>query len=479
MADESQIARLIQEAKAGIKPPMDLQTFCFGAQLSFVMDKARFKAACCSRRAGKTMGIAAYLLATALAFAGTASLYLTLTRLQAKRIIWEPLKEINETYGLGADPHETELTLRFPNGSVIYLSGAKDREEVKKYLGFPLKLVAIDEAQSFRAYIKELIDDTLAPAMFDYAGTIAVIGTPGPVPTGYFYDLTKNEAWSRFAWTMLDNPHLKRKSGIDPMALILEECKRRGISIDHPSIQRHCFGRWVNDSEARVILWSEKNDYGALPGGLWSHVLGVDIGYDDADAIAALGWSDKASGVYLKKETIKTKQGITELAGAIREGIEEFSPIAVIMDTGGLGKKIAAELINRFHLPITAAHKADKSAGYELLNDALRTERFFAKKESQFAHDSMLLEKDRDKSNGDKLVVSDAFHSDICDAVLYPFRWALDYLKIAPGPPAPKEGSAAWALEEAKRLEEAAELAYLEEMREKSDPYGMGEGWAS
>lgn len=465
------------------KPELDTGSCCFKEQIAFLEDQHRFKAACCSRRAGKTIVCAYHLIETALKNPGTACLYLTLTRLQAKRIVWEPLKEIAERFSLEVIFNETELTLKFSNRSVIYLSGANDKEEVKKYLGFPLKLVYIDESQSFRPYLRELVDDVLAPTLFDYAGTLCLIGTPGPVPVGYFHDITKSEKWGNHSWTMLQNPYLKEKSGREPMDLIQEECDRRGITIDDPSIQRQCFGKWVNDSDARVFKWDEANHFDVVPvADKWQYVFGVDLGYDDADAVAIIGWHPGSSAAYLIAENVMRKQGISELAETVRKLVKLYDPNSIVVDTGGLGKKIAEELTTRFQLPVKAAEKSDKFTHIELVNDALRTKRLWAKRSSQFAQDSFLLEWDQDKSNGDRKVVSEAFHSDICDALLYAYREASHWLYEDAPKPRPKYGTKEWAEEEARCMEAAAERQVELEEAKRADPYyvdfGEADGWS-
>lgn len=451
--------------------PFNLAKFCFAEQHAFINDDRRYKAACCSRRAGKTTGCAGYLLNTAIKSPGVACLYLTLTRLQAKRIIWEPLKEICEVHSIPAVFNETELTVRLPNKSVIYLSGAKDKEEVKKYLGFPLKLVVIDESQSFRSYLRELVDDVIAPTLFDWAGTLAMIGVPGPVPVGYFYEVTQSKQWANYAWTMMHNPFLKAKSGREPMELIQEECMRRGIPLDHPSIQRQCFGRWVNDSNARVFKWEEKNHFDHVPlADGWDYIIGVDLGYADADAVAVIGWSSGLPAAYLVEEIVTPKQGITPLVAQITKMITKYKPLSVVMDTGGLGKKIAEEMIVRHGLPIKTAQKADKYSHIELVNDALSTMRLYARRDSRFAEDSWLMEWDRDKSSGDKLVVSDAFHSDICDAVLYAFREAMHWIKVPSLPKSPSPNTPEWMVAEMERMEELA-LKRMERAQEQDEQW--------
>ena len=103
---------------------------------------------------------------------------------------------------------------------------------------------------------------------------------------------------------MLDNPWLRKKSGKSPKALIEQDCKRKGVSIDDPTIRRECYGEWLEDSNSLVVRYNAKlNHYEDLPV-LTNFVLGVDIGHDDADAIACIGWSDGSPNAYLVEESI-------------------------------------------------------------------------------------------------------------------------------------------------------------------------------
>ena len=101
------------------KPLFSIEEYCFEEQQKFIRDKAKFKTAVCSRRAGKTEACAADLLDTALKFDNVVCLYITLKRTNAKKIIWPILLKINREKNLGGHPNETDLSLKFPNGSVI------------------------------------------------------------------------------------------------------------------------------------------------------------------------------------------------------------------------------------------------------------------------------------------------------------------------------------------------------------------------
>lgn len=415
------------------RPKFSVEQFCFGKQKDFVLDKSDFSTAICSRRAGKTLACIADMVSTALSRERVNCLYLTLNRLSAKRIIWPDLIRINRDYGLNAKINESELTLTFPNESVIYISGASDSAEIEKYRGMALILCYIDECQSFKGYIEPLIEDVISKCLIDYRGRLRLIGTPGPVPAGYFYNQTQNLSYSHHHWTMFDNPWLPVKSGLSHAELLQRELERKGVSQDDPSIQRECFGRWAFDPDALVFKYSEAiNDYRQLPSvhGSFNYVIGVDLGFDDSDAMAVLGWHKDNPQLFLVEEIVRDKQGVTELAGQLKTLVERYNPDRIVMDTGGLGKKIAEEVTRRFGIHVQAAEKARKFEFIELLNDAMRTRKFMAKRESQFAQDCKLIEWDKDDPNPDKLKIKDTFHSDICDAVLYAFReayhWAFE-----------------------------------------------------
>ena len=416
------------------------------------------------------MSGAVYLISEALARPEVVCLYVTLSRLNAKRIIWGDLLKINREFNLGGKVNETELTIRFPNNSVIYLSGAKDTSEVEKFRGVPnLVLVLIDEAQAFRSYIESMVDDVLAKTLYDYNGTLCCLGTPSAVPSGYFYDVAHNDKWSHHMWTMFQNPHLERKSGKTAMQLVQQDCERMGVTLKDARIQRECYGLWTTDFESLVFKYNkELNDYRELPDAVSNFTIGIDLGYSDADALAVIGWAPNQKQAYLVEEIVKNKQGISELANQINHLIDKYNPLSVVMDTGGIGAKVAEEMRRRYSLPVKAAEKTRKFEFIEILNDAMRTRKFFAKQNSVFAQDCNLLQWDRDKSNGDKLIVDDSFHSDACDAVLYAFRESLHWLEVEKLPEI-KKGTQEWLKKEEENIIVELENRHTNQ-KDESDP---------
>lgn len=459
--NRSVLEALLQKSSKTFK----IEEFCFKEQISFIQDSAPFATGCCGRRSGKTISCAADLTQESESNPGRVNLYITLSRANGKKLIWPELLEINRHFNIGAVPNEADLSLTYPNGSIVYVTGAKDKTEIEKFRGLPLNKVYVDESQAFRSYIQELIDDVISKALYDYDGKLRLIGTPGPIPVGYFYDACHSSEWSHHSWNMFQNPWIEKKSGKTPQTLLEQELKRRGITIDHPSIRREVFGEWVIDSNSLVFQYNKEiNDYESIPEvpHKWEYVIGVDVGFDDADAIAVIGWNEKIRESYLVEEIVKKKQGITELAQEIERLIKLYDPRKVVMDTGGLGKKIAEEIRKRYSIPIHAAEKTRKFEYIEILNDAMRTKKFFAKHKGQFAQDSMLVEWDRDSSQPK---VSDTYHSDICDAVLYGFRESMHWT-FEPEVIKPKFGTPEWFQKEVDEMEEAVQKQLRDEKEE-------------
>lgn len=436
-------------------------------QYEAIIDPAPYSTEVTTRRAGKTTGRAADHIDTALRHARTNSLYVTLTRSNAKKIFFPIVNEINMKYHLGAEPNISDLCFRYPNGAMIYLAGVNDQMAIHNFRGMKFKLVTIDEPQSMRSYIEELINDVLGPALIDEDGRLRLSGTPGPIPAGYFYDICKSDKWRHHFFTMFENPFLD-----NPEKRLKMELERRGVTVDDPSIQREFFGQWVVDQDSLVIKYLEKAHFEDLPKAKWEHILSVDFGFEDADALAVIAFSHALPDAYLREELVKKKQGITEIAHQIQKMVEIYKPLKIVGDFGGLGKKIAEELRRRFSIPIVAADKNRKYEYIELLNDAIRTGRFRAKSNSLFAQDANLLEWEIDYES-QKRVVSDRFHSDIIDAVLYGFRESLHYL-FEPAVERAKPGSLEQLAEqEAEHIRHAEEAWQAEKGEEAfwSDPF--------
>lgn len=449
------------------------RALAFGPQLAFIASKAKRKVARCSRRAGKTTGIAIGLLEAAIRPPFANQVYVTISLKNAKRLVWPVIKRLNDHYQLGGVANDTEGFIRFPglpNEPHIFLGGAKDRGEIEKLRGYEggAKRAVIDEAQAMRTVLlQELIDDVLEPALFDHDGELDVIGTPGPVRAGYFYEIDVGrhaDAWEHYRWTLRENPYLERKSGKAPEVILAELRQRRGWTEDNPTYRREYLGEWVDDAGALVLHYDgHRNGYDVVPQ-LDSYVIGVDIGLDDADAIAVLGWSKDGPDLYLVEEHVRRGATVSDLAERLGAFIAKYKPIKVVADFGGLGKKIGEELTRRWGLVVEAAEKQRKVEHVALLDDALITGRFKARPDSTFAGDCALVQWDSDARARGIQRIADEPHSDIADAVLYAYRTAGHHWHRAPEPEPTLDEADKWEQAEAERVAERAQRPWWESM---------------
>lgn len=455
--------RAAESERAAAVPAFDLEKYLFDKQYSFVNDKSQYKTAVCSRRSGKTESCAADLVFTCVDTPRVNCLYITLTRVSAKKIIWRTIKEIIKLFQIPTIKiNEQALEIEFTNGSMLYVSGAKDASEIERFRGMSLKKVYIDECQSFRSYIKELVDDIIVPATWDVAGSVCLIGTPGPVPAGFFYDASHSSAWSNHKWTIFDNIFIEKKAGKTVAEILKAERDRKGITENDPTYMREALGQWVEDENALVFKFNKNiNLYGSPPTGRMIYILGLDIGWHDADAIAVLGYNYQDGKVYLVEEDIKSKQTITDVIAKVKYYQDKYQPVKMVMDGGGLGKKIQEEIRQRHGINMEVAEKHRKFEFIELMNDDLRTGKMKVFKGSRFEQDCSLVTWDR--SNPDKLAVSDIYHTDIGDAVLYAWRHCKHYIEAEGAVRSPNKNTQAYMDELEAKEAEAMELKKTQE----------------
>jgi hypothetical protein len=450
---------LVEEAHRRIGGVAKMVRESFEPQQRFILDSAKFQSACCSRRAGKTEGLAIKLLRSAKRHDRTNALYLALTRGSAKRILWPTLKQRNSDYSLGGSANEADLSMRFENGSTIYLAGAVDAAAVERLRGMAFKLCVLDEAQGYGRLLEPLIDDVLMPTLIDYDGSLVLAGTPGPAPIGYYYESTRSDRYSKHRWTMAENPWILAKSKKTFAQHLAAELERRGVTSDDPGIQRELFGAWVVDSDALVIAYdAQRNGYAELPNAQrWQYVIGGDIGLRDSDALAVLGFCEGSPNTWLVEESVHGSQIIDELEQDLIRLYRKYDPISVVFDAGALGAKIVETMKAHTLIPIEAAVKLGKLGHIADLNSALRKGQFLARSDSRFALDASVLEWDR--SNPEKPAISDTHHSDIIDAVIYGYTKSLGYLERF------TEVKKVKTLQEQLDAEDEADIACMREAR--------------
>lgn len=358
---------------------------CFKQQYDFVADRHRYKAALCPRRSGKTFACTSQLCYTALTRPGSNLVYLALTKGQARANMWPYLKQFAQQFELNLRFHETYLTATFPNGSKITLSGAETRAEIEKLRGSSYDLVVIDECKSFEGTVlEELLWQVINPALSDRLGSLVMIGTPGNILAGPFYESTRPEAdlrddtWSSHFWHIRDNvamPHIWKEA--------LAWKAQRNIPDNDPVWLREHMGEWCPSESLMVYrlvpdaLWDADGDgpHGLPKGHDWKYLLGMDIGFRDDTAISVLAYADTHPNLYQVhdwKEPGLTIDGIERAVKRTQDKFGEFE--AMVADKGALGMTIVESLIERGY-PFIAAQKREKYDHIELLNTEMASGR--------------------------------------------------------------------------------------------------------
>lgn len=451
---EKELAR--REAAKQSRPIVDDENY--DKQNAFVNDTSKFIVAQCSRRAGKSNGLAKRFLKTMEKYPNCTCIYLAMTRDSAKSILWPALLDLNEKYNIKLRFIESKLEVYHPNGSRVKLYGADMKNVIRRLRGQKSPGIGVDEGQDFGNHLQYLVDDILTPMMVDFEDSwLAVVGTPGPVPQGYFFDITEGRkyGYNYHAWTLFENPFLP-----NPQKFLDNLKKKREWNNDNPTLQREWLNRWVLDVQSLWIQYDEgKCNYETLPNpikGEWSFILGIDIGYKDADALAVLGWNTLLPDTYLIEECVTKRQDITALVEQVNLLSKKYSFSKMVIDQGGLGLKVAEEIRRRHHIPVIGAEKQQKQQTVMFFNDAMRRGVFKAQRNSQFVKDSYLIQIDWDKTTPDKIVIKKQPHSDVIDAVIYAFKESPAFTYQKPTP-LPKPGTKAAGDVEAARLEQLAE----------------------
>lgn len=441
----------------------------FPEQRAFVADESRRIACDTARRGGKTNGLAAKLVISALRHPGAnvISTYTHITRLKAKHQIWGPLKALCRRFGLRARPNESELRLTFPNGHAIQLFGADKQQEVEKQRGDKLALACIDEASTFDDWLNYFIDEIVEPATMDLDGQIVLAGTPANHCSGLLFDavhgINGQQGWAHHQWTALENPHIKDAAGF--MRRLLE---KRGWAPDHPTFLREYKGRWVRTLDAVIYPYDEDlNALAALPDYRWRKVLGIDLGANEKKPHTAFViWFShpEHQHAYMMHAHKTTAMTPSELAEEYRELEGTFGRFDYcVMDMGALGKAIAKEITKRHAIAIEPAEKKEKKDAILLMQDDLRRGliQVDAEECEDWISEANRLQWDPEKPDKE----DERFPNHACDAALYGWRKCLHWLSREEDPE-PEIESEAWFRREARRMEEAA-LKRAEERADK------------
>jgi hypothetical protein len=490
--------------------------------LAFVQERARRVAMLCTRRAGKTFGGIREMVAFALENAKARQLYINETRDEAKALAWdEPddgILAVLQSFGLergdkrgdAADfwANETELIVRFRNGSIIKLFGADDERQINKLRGRKWNRVLWDESQKAR-HLQQGIQQVLGASMADFDGQIWLTGTPSLDTAGYFYEVTRQDGqprapgWAVHEWSVVDNPFFGASPDERWERTAAVALKENGWTTDDPDFQREWLGRWVvtdanfvypvHAVEPRKLTFAPTRldasglyDHTAslrdLPKNLrgrdhqWLFSIGVDFGFDpDGFAIVLVGFALTHDTAYEMYSWKKTRTDAVEQKQRLDYLFEHVDNIVSIVGDPAGTRSLLKGWRERLGLPIEEAEKAEKDTWIDLLASDIRRGKY------KYREDSPLLDEHRHLvwlpvKNGKRVahkhrkLLDGRVPGDHCsDANLYGWRHATNWLaRPDVGPQTHEEHLAADERRHSDHLEDlakqrAADMSYGDE----------------
>jgi phage terminase large subunit len=380
MSTESATLKQLKEERArrtvGDAKGAQLLAILSPEQRAFAQDTSQFVIARAGRRAGKSIALAVKFINTAISIPNSPLLYMGPTQVQAMGIFWKPLVKMLNDFNI---PHEAKTSakrIEFPNGSEIKILGTDSPNAMRGIRGFMFKAAAADEMAFSNGDLNEFLD-AVVPALSDLRGQLILASSPGPMPTGIFYqaDIGKDaHQWSHHSWMMRQNPYFQQSSPyIDPRTGVLfttmaEEqlylmCQRKfNGDFQHPSYRREFYGDWVFDNQSLVYPFDHKCMVDRAPelkDG--QYAIGIDLGVVNATAFVVIYYSPRTRDVYFVHAEKYSNMLVDDIAAKTQILMDRFKPTFILADEGGLGKVAAQEMRRRYGLPILAAKKTEKT----------------------------------------------------------------------------------------------------------------------
>jgi hypothetical protein len=177
-------------------------------QRALVEDEVRFKVVPAGRRSGKTERVKRYMARAAMQEQGNYFIAAP-TRDQVKRIYWNDMKRLSFTSVLPDKPSESELIIKYPNGSTLSLIGLDQpqRMEGSFWTGGDIDEIADVKETAWAENISPALD-TFNPERPDYRAWCILLGVPDGM--NHYYDMaeyarTANDPdWKLYTWPSSD-----------------------------------------------------------------------------------------------------------------------------------------------------------------------------------------------------------------------------------------------------------------------------------
>lgn len=350
-------------------------------QLAFLEAKEKHLLLRASRRSGKTVALAERMLKTVNTprvingeeIYGT-YVFVTMTKSDAKSIIWNQLKDMCKERGLLYTSHEVDLKITFPNGGEIRLEGAGLAESANRARGKKFVGVAFDEA-AFIPTLRELVM-IYSPTLMDYEGEIVLSSSPGPSTAGFFYAAdcgTEAANWKQFYLIPSENPAFKggryEKFRQEQLQTVY------GGNEKHPNYRRELLGEFVIDESAVLFKYDKSRNFVSQPHIVdhdkFVYVIGLDLGWFDSTALTVAAVHRFEPWMIYVDEYERSEMRINEIVSLVEQYTHKYRAEITVVDSGGFGMQSFVELQHKEGLgAVVAASKAHKKVNIERMNDS-------------------------------------------------------------------------------------------------------------
>lgn len=305
--------------------------------------QSRFTVLACHRRSGKSHLAVYELAAAALQKAGNYA-YVSPQKNQSKTNVWDVFKSILKNFiGVRASDgtdlvyfKESDITIRFFNGSVIYFLGGEDPDKIR---GAKLSGVIVDEVAQTPI---ELWTEVLRPALMDTHGWALFIGTPKGINlfSELFYrgqDPAFMPEWSSRRFTCYDTKVLND-----------EEIEAYKKEVNDNTFQREMLCSFEASADDQFLTLEEVNaamnrEYNertytaTLP-----LVMGVDVARMGQDRSVVFF----RRGLYTETPIEFQQMPLTTLANHLYEISQTRRPDYIVVDGTGVGGGLVDIMLN-------------------------------------------------------------------------------------------------------------------------------------
>ena len=295
--------------------------------IDFILDDAMHQTIFGSKRGGKSCALGGKVIYCDNFIATDKPgyiLYCARTAGQAKRLILKRLIQVQKKYKFkwkSTRLAQNRITTEY-NNEILFV-GLKDLKSVYDLQGLPVKMCIIDEANLISDHIlTTFLLDVVEMGMADFKGfgQIILAGNPQPIHAGKCWEMRQNPLYSHHKVNFLDNPHYSDKY---KKKFIEELLNSRGETIETMSntSKRLIYGIDVEDRDKLVLKFTDEDfftdeDYGkTIPSkDDMICICGIDLGFNDATAIAFLYYDPIGDCVYIDSEYEETEMSFKDIA---------------------------------------------------------------------------------------------------------------------------------------------------------------------